>query len=419
MKLKKKNHPYGTGGRIMRKFFASNTAIKILSIIAAVVMWLYVMNEQNPQITTMIRDVPVKLLNLDDSKFALIQDPSEFKVNVKVKGRRSLVADLKPNDINAEVNMRGRMEGDNLIRVDVATPPNVEFIDVSPREIMVTLDGIIEEQMPVVVDVTGTPASGFAADKPLTKPQAVVVKGPRSMVNAVKKVSTRIDISDKNSTVVSTLPIRVLDGQDKEQKNVTFRPDVVEVTVPIVPVSNVQILPNINGNPPEGYIIRDVRIDPPTITVTGSEDILKNLQSVNTESINIEGRTSTLSVDAKFILPRGVTVFDEDTQSARVTVEIERLATTTVNTSSNEIEIAEIPLDLKAELEYKEITLTVTGPESIIDKVNKNMVKLNVNIAGLTEGEHSVRITADISRPYRIIQIEPADIRVTLQKLSQ
>ena len=399
----------------MRKFFASNTAIKILSIIAAVVMWLYVMNEQNPQITTMIRDVPVKLLNLDDSKFALIQDPSEFKVNVKVKGRRSLVADLKPNDINAEVNMRGRMEGDNLIRVDVATPPNVEFIDVSPREIMVTLDGIIEEQMPVVVDVTGTPASGFAADKPLTKPQAVVVKGPRSMVNAVKKVSTRIDISDKNSTVVSTLPIRVLDGQDKEQKNVTFRPDVVEVTVPIVPVSNVQILPNINGNPPEGYIIRDVRIDPPTITVTGSEDILKNLQSVNTESINIEGRTSTLSVDAKFILPRGVTVFDEDTQSARVTVEIERLATTTVNTSSNEIEIAEIPLDLKAELEYKEITLTVTGPESIIDKVNKNMVKLNVNIAGLTEGEHSVRITADISRPYRIIQIEPADIRVTLQ----
>ena len=171
--------------------------------------------------------------------------------------------------------------------------------------------------------------------------------------------------------------------------------------------------------PPEGYIIRDVRIDPPTITVTGSEDILKNLQSVNTESINIEGRTSTLSVDAKFILPRGVTVFDEDTQSARVTVEIERLATTTVNTSSNEIEIAEIPLDLKAELEYKEITLTVTGPESIIDKVNKNMVKLNVNIAGLTEGEHSVRITADISRPYRIIQIEPADIRVTLQKLSQ
>ncbi len=403
----------------MRKFFATDTAVKILSIIVAIVMWLYVMNEQNPQITTMVREVPVKLQNLDESKFALKEDSAQFKVNVKVKGRRSLVADLKPDDINAEVNMRGRMEGDNLIRVDVTTPPNVEFIDVLPREVMVTLDGIVEEQMPIVVDVAGIPTQGFAADKPMTKPQAVVVKGPRSMVNAVKKVSTRIDISDKNSTVVSTLPIRVLDGQDKEQKGITFRPDVVEVTVPIVPVSNVQVLPNIRGNPPEGYIIRDVRTDPPTITVTGSIDILNALQSINTEPINIEGKTSTVSADVKLILPKGITTFDEEIQSARVIVEIESLATTTVNITSDQIEIVEVPSEFSAELEHKEIILTVNGPESIIDKVNKNMVKLNVDIAGLTEGEHLIKVRADISRPYRIIQIEPGDIRVTLRNLSQ
>jgi YbbR domain-containing protein len=253
----------------------------------------------------------------------------------------------------------------------------------------------------------------------MTKPQAVVVKGPRSMVNAVKKVSTRIDISDKNSTVVSTLPIRVLDGQDKEQKGITFRPDVVEVTVPIVPVSNVQVLPNIRGNPPEGYIIRDVRTDPPTITVTGSIDILNALQSINTEPINIEGKTSTVSADVKLILPKGITTFDEEIQSARVIVEIESLATTTVNITSDQIEIVEVPSEFSAELEHKEIILTVNGPESIIDKVNKNMVKLNVDIAGLTEGEHLIKVRADISRPYRIIQIEPGDIRVTLRNLSQ
>lgn len=403
----------------MRKLFANNTAVKILSIIAAIVMWLYVMNEQNPQVPYVIRDVPVKLLNFDESKFALKDNSSEFKVNVKVKGRRSLVADLKPNDINAEVNMRGRIEGDNLIRVDVAAPPNVEFIDVSPREVMVTLDAIVEEQMPVVVDVTGTPAQGFAADKPLTKPQAVVVKGPRSMVNAVKKVSTRIDISDKNTTVVNTLPIRVLDAQNKEQKEITFRPDVVEVTVPIVRVSNVQVLPNIRGNPPEGYIIRDVRIDPPTITVTGSNEVLNGLQSVNTEPINIEGRTATVSADVKLILQKGVTTFDEEIESVRVTVEIERLATTTANISSNEIQILNIPLELKSEIEHKEILLTVNGPESIIDKVNKNMIKLNIDADGLAEGEHSVKVRADISRPYRITQIEPGDIRITLRNLSQ
>ena len=51
------------------------------------------------------------------------------------------------------------------------------------------------------------------------------------------------------------------------------------------------------------------------------------------------------------------------------------------------------------ELEDKEILVTVNGPESIIDKVNKNMVKLEIDIADLTEGEHPVRMKADISDP--------------------
>ena len=135
--------------------------------------------------------------NLDESKFAVKGDPSEFKVNVRVKGRHSQVTDLRPDDINAQVNMRGRIEGENLIRVDVTIPPNTEFIDVSPREILVVLDSIIEEQVPILVDVAGIPERGFAAGEPVTKPQEVVVKGPRSMVNAVKKVLTKIDITDK------------------------------------------------------------------------------------------------------------------------------------------------------------------------------------------------------------------------------
>jgi len=66
-----------------------------------------------------------------------------------------------------------------------------------------------------------------------------------------------------------------------------------------------------------------------------------------------------------------------------------------------------------------EVLLTVSGPESIIDKVNKNMIKLNIDVADLAEGEHLVSLRADISRPYKIIQVEPSDITVTLHNLSQ
>jgi YbbR domain-containing protein len=419
MRLKTRNHPCGNGGKPMRRLLDNQNVLKIISVVAAIIMWLYVMNEQNPQVTYVVRDVPVKMLNLDESKFAIKDNSTDFTVNVKIKGRRSLVLDLKPEDINAEVSLRGRMEGDNSIRVDVTVPSNVELLEVTPREIMVALDAIIEEQMPVFVDVVGTPELGFAAVAPSTKPQAVVVKGPRTMVNAVKRVSTSIDITGYNSTIVSTLPIRVLDGQDKEQKEVTFRPDVVEVTVPIVPTKSVRIEPNIIGNLPEGYIIKDVRLEFPTVMVTGSASTLSQLQFINTEPINLEGNTSTISMNAKLSFPEDVSSFDENIQSVWITIEIERIATTTLNISSREIILNNVPTEFAVDLERTEFILTISGPESIISRVNSNMVKLNLDVSDLTEGEYILKVNPEISSPYNIVQIEPDEIKVTIDNFAQ
>lgn len=402
----------------MRKFLSSETAIKIFSILAALIMWMYVMNEQNPQVIYVIRDVPVKLINLDQEKFALKDGNGEFKVNVRVRVRRSLIADLKPKDINAEVNLRGRMEGDNLLRVDVATPPNVELIDASPKEIMVVLDGIVEEQLPITVDITGRPARGFAITSPVTKPQAVVVKGPRSTVNAIKQVYTDIDITGKNADVISTLPIRVRDAQNKEQKNIVFRPDVVEVVVPIVPAKDVAITPNLIGNPPEGFTITNVKVTPPSITVTAANEILNELEHISTNTINIDGKTTSLTRDVEIIIPQGVTPLEErEIKSARVSVDIERIISTTLDFSSKDIEIRNVPEGMKAELKNNDVVLTVTGPQSIIDKVNKSIVNIFVDISGLAEGEHSVEVIAEILQPYEILRIEPEEIEITLGSL--
>lgn len=186
-----------------------------------------------------------------------------------------------------------------------------------------------------------------------------------------------------------------------------------------MPVANTQIIPNIKGNPPEGYIIRDVRIDPPSIIVTGSEEELANVQSITTEPINIQDRTSTTTFDVDLIFPNGITSFDEDVRTAKVTVEIEKLSETTLNLNSDNVTIEGIASGLSASVEQTQLILTVSGPNSIIDKVNENMVKLKIDLTGLTAGEHTVRVQGDISRPYRIIKIEPSDIHVVISEISQ
>jgi YbbR domain-containing protein len=401
----------------MGKFLSGELAIKIISVVAAFVMWMYVMNEQNPQVTYVVRNVPVKLQNLDESKFALRNTNQQFFINVKVKGRRSLIADLKPQDIEAEVNLQGRMEGENLLPVSVTVPGNVELLDFSPKEIMVVLDAVIEEQMPVYADIKGVPAEGYAYTKPVVRPQAVVVKGPRTLVNSIKKVAVQVDISGKNATVVSTLPLRVLDAQDREQRGITFRPDVVEVTVPVVPVSSVPISPDIKGSPQEGYIVKDVRVAVPVVVLTGGRDVLRSIDTVFTEPINIEGLTQTVSRDVRLILPRGVKIFEEQVKTVRVTVEIEKLSSRTLTFRPEEIAVNNLSPEFTAELENRDIVLTVRGPESIIDRVNKNMVEIYVDILGLVEGEHMLKIRASIPRPYTIAEIQPESIKVTLRRI--
>ncbi|MDI3481524.1 MAG: hypothetical protein PWQ97_1179 [Tepidanaerobacteraceae bacterium] len=406
----------------MARFFSSDLALKIFSVLAAVIMWMYVMNEQNPQVTYVVRDVPVKLENLDTSKFALVDESRKYTVNVKIKGRRSLITNIKPQDIEAEVNLRGRIEGENLLPVSVSVPGNVELLDFSPKEIMVSLDSIIEEQMQVSVDVKGTPADGFEWVKPIAKPQAVVLKGPRSRVDAAKVVTAQVDISGKDSSVVSTLPLRVLDSQGKEQKDVSFRPEVVEVTVPIVPVSSVSIKPNIKGAPLEGYIVKDVEIDPSIVTVTAPKDALKQLQSISTDSLNIQGYTHTVTKQVNLVVPRGVKILEDHaindaTKAVKITVEIEKAASRTLTFTPDMINLKNLSPELEAAVENKDIVLTVAGPKSIIDRVNENVINIYMDAAGLLEGEHHLKIKAEAPDPFIIQKIEPDSIKVTLRRL--
>jgi YbbR domain-containing protein len=236
-------------------------------------------------------------------------------------------------------------------------------------------------------------------------------------VDSIKKVVAQVDISEKSATVVGTLPLRLIDGQGKDVNEISFRPDMVEVTVPIVPVSKVNIRPDIKGDPPEGYIIRDVTVDTPTMLVTAGNDVLASLQAIDTDPVYIQGHTKTVQMDVNLKLPKGVRLFQEELKTVKVTVIIEKLTTTSLTLSSRDIEVQNLTPDTAAILEEREITLEASGPESLIDRVSGNMVKMYVDVNGLVEGEHQVRIKADIARPYVITQIEPLEIGVTVRRL--
>jgi hypothetical protein len=209
----------------------------------------------------------------------------------------------------------------------------------------------------------------------------------------------------------------VIDGQGKDVNDITLRPDMVEVTVPIVPVSRINIRPDIKGNPPEGYIIRDVTVDTPALLVTADKEVLANLQAIDTDPIYIQGNTKTLQVETNLRLPQGVKLFEEDIQTVKVTIVIEKLTNTSFTISSEAIEVENKDPDTAVILESREIIVEASGPESLMDRVREDMVQMFIDVSGFEEGEHQIKITANISRPYMITNVEPAEIGVTVRYL--
>lgn len=400
----------------MGKYITGDVVLKVVSVLVALVLWMYVMNEQNPQVIYTVRDVPVQLKNLDETSLAL-KDPSQkYTVDVKVRARRSVIASLKPEDIVVEADLRGRTEGENMVPLSVSAPQNVEVLEVSEKEIAVVLEAIVEEQVPVYVEVKGVPAEGFAVKTPTASPQAVLVKGPRSQVNATRRAVVEADVSGKNSEVVLSLPVKVVDARGNEQKGVSFRPETVEVRVPIVPVATVPVLPNLSGNPQDGYIVKEARVEPSVIMVTGGTDVLKNISQIYTDPVNVDGLSQSTSVEVGLQVPRGVQLFDETLSRVRVVVEIERANVRTLSFTGEDISFRNLQAGLTAVPGNHEFVLTVLGPNSIIDKVDVKSFNIYADAAGLSEGEYVLKVKAEVSAPYELISLEPDTVEVTIKR---
>jgi len=399
----------------MGRFFSDNNNLKVLAVIIALILWMYVMTEQNPQVTHVFRDVPITYQNLDNNKLALRDTNQELAVDVTVKARRSIIANIDKSDIKCILNLKGRMEGENLIPVVVKLPEGLELIDVKPREIVVYLDAVIEEQFPVRVQLQGVPAHGYAALDPIIKQKEVVVKGARSKVNSVKTVAVQIDITGESRDVMGTYPVRVFNGNGKVIEGLTFRPEAIEVVVPIVFKRDLPVKLDLSGTPAPGYLISNITIEPQTITVTGNKDLLEKIDSIKTAPIDVTGIKKDFAGEVSVILPKGVELLDKEDNNVKVEIHVEKEAQKTITTYKN-IEVKNLTGNLIAEVDNTETTLIIKGPQILLNQLTADDFTLFVDAEGLTEGEYELPLQVTLKEGLTISNITPRKVKVKIKR---
>ena len=283
-----------------------NLTAKIIALIMAINLWVFVMNEQNPPVETSM-DIPLEVRNLSSSMIAVDIPES---VRVKVRGPRTLIISLTQKDIKSYIDLKGLADGSNTAKVNTVIPANFELVEVSPEKINFRLDTIASRQVSVESRIVGTLPDGGAVGKITYSVPTVTVKGPSELLSNVAKVIAKVDVSNQVVDFTQSAQLVIVDENGKRIDGLTVTPGNVAISVAVAPAVHkklVAIKPSIVGLLGKGLKINQITINPEKIEISGDVKILDKTDFIDTQPINLTGIDKDTTIEVKLLMPEGAT----------------------------------------------------------------------------------------------------------------
>lgn len=287
-----------------------NLTAKIIALIIAIILWFFVMNEQNPAIDTSFT-VPLEVSHVPDGY--TIERGVE-SVKLKVRGPRSLFALATERDFKAYVDLNGLTEGKHSVRVQTVLPQGFDLVTASPETVIFDIDKIVKSDFKVDLAFSGSPSSGVTIGNATPAVKTVKIEGPSGAVNTVSRVVGYVSLAAKDSDFSASVPLVAVNSEGKEVGDVKLTPSTVAVDVSIVKglyKKFVDIKPIVANDLSDKFVLKSIRIDPAKIDIFGDQRIVDTLDFIETEKISLAELTKPTTKEIKLQLPIGITVTND------------------------------------------------------------------------------------------------------------
>lgn len=289
----------------LQNLFRKNLPVKILALIASIIMWGYVMNEENPSVNGRYT-VPVEIVNAPEGYDV---NMGVREVTLKVRAPRSLMAAAHESDFKAVIDLSGDTEGEYDEKIRTVIPQGFELLGMSDDTVHVTMEALIAHGVPVDIVVNGKAAQGMELGDITPAQQYVNVYGPRHLVDSIVKASGKIKLADNNSDFTMRVKLTAVTADGENINNLAVLPGELDVTVQLVPGEGKKIVPvkpAVSGILPEGYVLGEVTVQPNQVELAGANKTLADIKNVDTVPVSLHGVTSTLDKDVELSLPEGI-----------------------------------------------------------------------------------------------------------------
>lgn len=382
----------------LKGFFTKNLALKIVSLLFAMLIWGYVMVEVNPKRVKTITDVPISFSgesSLHDRGLAVRGDRDDIlrNVTVRVKVQLTDYTGLDASDISASVSLRPVNKADTYkLKID-ATSSLGTVENVSPSEISIEVDELATMLVPIDVEYSGELPEGYWKSEPTLASQSIKVSGPRDDVSTISKAICTIDLEDRTTSYNEAILLKYVDKNGDEIDTALFLDTLPSVVVKMdvmriveLPINAADAVLGADALP-ANYEVYDVVATPPTVRVVGSENALSGLTGIKIENIDVSGSTSSVQQNVVITAPEGTTLLDDPNITVYVGI---REKQDSAQFKGVPIETKGLGKKLTAELSAAECEVNITGRTSLMKLLQRKDVSVYVDLTGLTAGTYKI-----------------------------
>lgn len=388
----------------------NNSKIKIISLLSAMVLWMYVMAIVDPEETKLFENIPVTITNKNElnERNLVIYPEKDLTTNIYVTGKLSNLKKVTKDDINVYGQINNPLEGKNEIYLKVSTSQRVNY-DFKNPVMIVTLEKIISEDKSIKVDITGSGKNNVDNIMLQDNIDKVSVSGPRSLVNKVKRVVGTVKVNGELNDFSQSIKLEPVDANGKVVEGIELEKDSVNVNITLLTQKTVPITLKLSDNSESGV---NYTMSQNTVTIKGKKDIVDSINDIETQPVKLSEISPGTSKDIYLQVPSGITI---ETKYITIKKNSEENAVEVYTYTAKDIEIRnnienidkskiKIPNSINVSIEY----LQSEG------SINKDDIKLYIDLNEVSLEDNTCKIKYESIYEIKKINIDP-DI-ITIEK---
>ena len=385
-----------------------NSKIKIISLLSAMVLWMYVMAIVDPEETKLFENIPVTITNKNElnERDLVIYPEQDLTTNIYVTGKLSNLKKVTKDDINVYGQINNPLEGNNEIYLKVSTSQRVNY-DFKNPVMIVTLEKIISEDKSIKVDITGSGKNNVDNIMLQDNIDKVSISGPRSLVNKVKRVVGTVKVSGESNNFSQSIKLEPVDANGKVVEGVELEKDSVNVNIILLAQKTVPIILKLSDNSDSGV---NYTMSQNTVTIKGKKDIVDSINNIETQPVKLSEILPGTSKDIYLQVPSGITI---ETKYITINKNSEENTLEEYTYTAKDIEIRnntenidkskiKIPNSINVSIEY----LQSEG------SINKDDIKLYIDLNEVSLEDNTCKIKYESIYEIEKINIDPDTVTI-------